>query len=355
MKLQAIKRFPRMACLVLAAVLAPWYAGAVVATTAGSDLPASPSSPLPPAPPTVGAPMAPPAAKLSPSAREVLKLVTAGVPEDVVKAYIQSSSSMFNLSSDNIVEMHDQGVSGMITAEMITHDTAYRNNAAAMAAGPPQQPQSQTQTPVYPQATDQYAYSTATPTPDYTQQYYNDLAPYGNWSYVPGYGYGWQAYPSLNYAYYPWGVLGFGLWNWCPGVGWCWFPREHFRDFDRFHGGFRDRDGDRFRGFNHGEDRFRTFNHGFNNNNFGHPGGFQQHGGQAFVGNQFGGFHNSGFASHQPIGGGTFHNFGGGSFGHSGGVSHFSGGGGTHFSGGGGGHFSGSGGGHSGGFGGGHH
>lgn len=241
---------------------------------------------------------------------------------------------MFNLSSDNIVELHNAGVSSPITTEMISHDTTYRNNAAMAVAS------AQTQVPAYPQTQAPNQYVTTTPATDYTQEYYNDLTPYGTWANVPGYGYGWQAYPTLDYSYYPWPILGFGIWNWCPGFGWCWFPRAHFdRGFARLHG-FRDFD--RFHNFNRGfevnhnfnrgfeANRFGTFNHAFNNNF-----------------NRFGTFNrfSSGVVNRAPMSGGF------GSFGHSAGVSHF-GGGATHWSGGGGAHFSGGGGHMGGGFGG---
>jgi len=72
-----------------------------------------------------------------------------------------------------------------------------------------------------------------------------DLADYGNWSYVSGYGYGWVPsadagwypytlgswcwYPGFGYVWIsgePWGWLPyhFGGWEFIPGVGWVWFP-----------------------------------------------------------------------------------------------------------------------------------
>ncbi len=73
-----------------------------------------------------------------------------------------------------------------------------------------------------------------------------DLAEYGSWSYMPGFGYGWQPYgmgscwmpfTNGNWGFYqgfgwtwisgePWGWLPyhFGSWNFSPSYGWMWFP-----------------------------------------------------------------------------------------------------------------------------------
>ncbi|MGC9996559.1 MAG: DUF6600 domain-containing protein [Terriglobia bacterium] len=72
-----------------------------------------------------------------------------------------------------------------------------------------------------------------------------DLANYGNWSDISGYGYGWVPtvdagwypfsqglwcwYPGYGYVWIsgePWGWLPyhFGGWEFIPGMGWVWFP-----------------------------------------------------------------------------------------------------------------------------------
>ena len=75
---------------------------------------------------------------------------------------------------------------------------------------------------------------------------WNELLEYGNWSYVPGGGYGWMPtqvgagwspytngswcwYSNLGYTWIasePWGWLPFhyGGWEQVPGMGWMWFP-----------------------------------------------------------------------------------------------------------------------------------
>jgi len=74
---------------------------------------------------------------------------------------------------------------------------------------------------------------------------WSDLSYYGNWSYTPGFGYGWTPnayagwypyslgrwcwYPGFGYTWIsadPWGWLPYhyGGWTFIPGVGWVWFP-----------------------------------------------------------------------------------------------------------------------------------
>jgi hypothetical protein len=74
---------------------------------------------------------------------------------------------------------------------------------------------------------------------------WSDLSYYGNWSYMPGFGYGWMPnvyagwnpyslgrwcwYPGFGYTWIsadPWGWLPYhyGGWEFIPGIGWVWFP-----------------------------------------------------------------------------------------------------------------------------------
>src|SRR4051812_47159975 len=62
------------------------------------------------------------ASQLSVTAREVVKMTQAGVPDDVVKAYVENSGSTYNLSSDNIIHLQELGISGPVTTAMLAHD-----------------------------------------------------------------------------------------------------------------------------------------------------------------------------------------------------------------------------------------
>src|SRR4051812_35729063 len=59
----------------------------------------------------VQAPAPPDDIKPSPGLAEVIKLVQAGVSEEVTRAYVSNSLQPFNVSSDQIVYLNDLGVS----------------------------------------------------------------------------------------------------------------------------------------------------------------------------------------------------------------------------------------------------
>jgi hypothetical protein len=169
--------------------------------------------------------------------RDVMKIVNSGVSEDVVKAYIQTSSSRFSLTSDDIIQLQGAGVSSSITVAMLNHDTALRQNLSVPPPPPdqpplppPDQTPGATTAPSAPPSTAGYGDATA---------YYSSLAPYGNWSYLPDYGYYWQPYSTFWTAYpgwgYPWwGWLNTGWWFYA-GHGWCWFPHFHDHGFGHSH------------------------------------------------------------------------------------------------------------------------
>lgn len=50
---------------------------------------------------------------------------------------------------------------------------------------------------------------------------WDDLDEYGDWSYVPGFGYGWSPYEANG-----WLPFSAGLWNWYPSFGWTWISSE---------------------------------------------------------------------------------------------------------------------------------
>ncbi|HEX4645474.1 MAG TPA: hypothetical protein VH598_07675 [Verrucomicrobiae bacterium] len=236
-------------------------------------------------------------ARLSAPTKEVLKMASKGVPEDVLKAYIDNSSSTFNLTSDAIIYLQGQCVSGPVTSEMLSHDKALFQKASAY---PPavQAPLTPPVTAPYPYpATDvtQPDYSYATPPVNYV---YNEGYPGGYWYYAPAYG-GWCWYPFVGF-----GFGGFGF--------------HRFHDFDRFHHFDRFHDFDRFH-------HFENFNH-FNHFNGGVPFHHQFAANRGFTpvahsgftglraggGAHFGGGFHGGGGAH--FGGGGFHGGGGGGF-----------------------------------------
>jgi Family of unknown function (DUF6600)/FecR protein len=69
---------------------------------------------------------------------------------------------------------------------------------------------------------DRQAIQAPNPYPDYSSMYgWNDLMYYGDWNYVPGYGYGWCPYVGAGWMPYT-----VGQWMWYPGLGWTWISAE---------------------------------------------------------------------------------------------------------------------------------
>ncbi len=76
-------------------------------TDAGVEVPAE-ALPLPP--------------KLTPGVDEVVQLARAEVGDEVLLAYIENSPAVFDLSADDILYLHDLGLSAPVIAARIRHD-----------------------------------------------------------------------------------------------------------------------------------------------------------------------------------------------------------------------------------------
>src|ERR1044071_7469523 len=97
---------------------------ALALPSSGSAVPLTTADPAPQ--PTAAAP---PERQLSGPARDVVKMLKSGVPEEVVKTFIQTSSSFFNLTPDDIVQLQALGISEVLTVTMLNHDKAQREKA----------------------------------------------------------------------------------------------------------------------------------------------------------------------------------------------------------------------------------
>lgn len=160
---------------------------------------------------------------LTPGLGEVVKLVQAGVGEEVILAYVEKYSGAFNLGADQILYLNDLGVSSTVVTSMLKHDGS---NVAASAA-----PAVQTQavsnvplTPVYPAAPAPapQAEATAPAPPPSTEvsYFYDSLSPYGSWIYLSGYGWCWQPTVAVSApAWRPYSDR--GRWYWSDS-GWYW-------------------------------------------------------------------------------------------------------------------------------------
>ncbi len=90
--------------------------------------------------------------------------------------------------------------------------------------------------------------------PDAYSAQFSYLGAYGNYTMVPGYGWGWQPFgmgmgfdpymnglwsynPGLGYMWvssYPWGwgPYRYGMWNYVPAYGWMWMPGSSFNSWN---------------------------------------------------------------------------------------------------------------------------
>ena len=222
-------------------------------------------------------PVIPDDLKVSPALEEVLKLAQAGVSEEVMLAYITSSTTFFNVTSDAIVYLNDLGVSNNVITALIQHDSTPEMQARKQIANSVQPlpkdlaltspatnvyPPSVTQTTeavpvdtnVPPAPGDAEVANVAAPAeqPASVSYFYSSLAPYGSWIDIDGYGLcwqptvvvgnpGWRPYSDRGrwlwsnhgwywYSDYSWGWAPFHYGRWCdyPRVGWVWVPDTHW-------------------------------------------------------------------------------------------------------------------------------
>ena len=161
---------------------------------------------------------------------QVIQLAQSGVDESVILSYINSSSSPFNLASDQIIYLKDLGLPNDAVTAMIQRDQQL--GAAANVAPAPAQTEAPAPQPA-----------------EVTQNYFYDtLSPYGGWVNVDGYGLcwrptvvvydsGWQPYCDHGHwvytdagwywlSDYSWGATTFHYDRWFrdPRAGWCWYP-----------------------------------------------------------------------------------------------------------------------------------
>ena len=224
--------------------------------------------------------------RITPALADVIKLVQAGVGEEVLMTYITNSVDIFNIGPNEILYLHDLGVPGPIITSLIhqdsTPDTLARKQAAnAVQPLPPgvalNKPATNIFTPRFtplpptapaPETAEVTAEippidTNTVPTVIYTvppeaQQpvnvsyFYTELAPYGAWVDVAGYGRCWRPTVSVWnsswrpychggrwlwtdcgwywYSDYTWGAHTFhyGRWTCPPGHGWVWVPDVHW-------------------------------------------------------------------------------------------------------------------------------
>ena len=211
-------------------------------------------------------------ANLSPDVQEVLKLSQQKMSDDVITSYVRNSGKTYKLDADEIIYLSSQGVSKDVINTMLqTGSTASPSPAPAVpvpstpappveTSGPGPLPQpapapapaAPDNAPPPPSGGPTAGPDTAPP-PDSTDvnfdYFHNQLAPFGTWVQVPGYGLCWRPDAALaanpdwrpyydmgQWVYtdngwfwqsdYTWGDIPFHYGNWIsdPAFGWLWVP-----------------------------------------------------------------------------------------------------------------------------------
>lgn len=154
----------------------------------------------------------------SPQLQEVVKLTQAKMGDDVILAYIKNSGASYNLNADDILYLNSQGVSQPVISALLQSKASAPAPAPAYAPAPaapssPAPPVSSgqpaayappaqaspypAQVSPYPQAPAPVPPAEPAPAAEITLPYFQaQLAPYGAWVDVPGYGPGWV--PSVQ-------------------------------------------------------------------------------------------------------------------------------------------------------------
>ncbi|MGV3754625.1 MAG: DUF6600 domain-containing protein [Verrucomicrobiota bacterium] len=262
----------------------------ITATEAEAD-PKAKTAPAPAAPSTVTAvavteaapgeikqQLAPAIPNLSPGLAEIIRLAQAKVGEDVLLAYIARSTVAYNPTTEEIIYLHDLGVSDKVVAEIVKRSPQPAalmaeqkpvvqeplNIPAVPAANAPMAPAGPVLTPLV--STNPGPATVVTQpvivqqpviiqqpiviqqAPEEVRYFYTSLAPYGSWVEVDGYGWCWQPTVAVTYtdwrpyhqggrwlytdsgwywqSDYSWGWAPFhyGRWFNHPRRGWCWTP-----------------------------------------------------------------------------------------------------------------------------------
>jgi hypothetical protein len=182
-----------------------------------------------------------PAPQLFNNAAEVLHLVKANVGDDTVVAYIKNSGRGYPLNADQIIYLHQQGVSSTVLNTMLAQPTGLVSDTASTST--PATTVAATTAPVPTGQTilESPATTVVEPAVTYVQTpntyyYYSDASPYYYPIYV-GYNYGWCS-PVVRFST-GWGGGWHGGWHGAVGAG--FHGGAGFRGGSGFHsvGGFR--------------------------------------------------------------------------------------------------------------------
>ena len=194
-----------------------------------------------------------PPPSLPPGVQDVVKLAHAGMSDDVILAQVKSAGAMYNLSADQIIYLSSQGVSQNVIKALLPNGGSSVPAVPAVPAAPPMAPPPPMVAPAAPTAPPAVP---GTPGPNgivpTSDTFHTQLAPYGSWTELPGYGTVWQPAVTVedplwrpycdagHWIYtddgwcwqsdYPWGDIAFHYgrwlhvdrrWVWLPGYDWA--------------------------------------------------------------------------------------------------------------------------------------
>lgn len=184
---------------------------------------------------------------LPPGVQDVVKLVKAGLEEEVVLAQIRNAAAFYSLSADQLIYLHDQGLSANEIKALLGPGSA----AASVNPAPPLAPAVSAPTlvpaPYTPAPAAVVAPTVPAAQPPSLAGFQVQLAAYGAWINLPGYGLCWRPAVAAGDPYwrpycdqghwvytvdgwlwqsdYPWGdvVFHYGRWH-RASLGWVWVP-----------------------------------------------------------------------------------------------------------------------------------
>ena len=192
------------------------------------------------------------APSLPPGVQDVVKLVKGGLGEEVVLAQIRNTGAYYNLSADQLIYLQGQGVTQNEIKALLGSGspTVPANPAPAptpAVPAPAPAPISATYAPAPVAPAAPVAPTVPTAQPGSLDYYQAQLAPYGTWVNVPGYGLCWRPAVAATDPYwrpycdqghwvytadgwfwqsdYPWGDIAFHYGRWYrDSLGWIWVP-----------------------------------------------------------------------------------------------------------------------------------
>lgn len=209
---------------------------------------------------------------MPPGVDEVLQLAESGAAEEVLRAYVETADVPYALAVDDMVYLRDIGIPSSVIAAMLKRGNELREREAEalearaelqsavdqlraeLSAPPAAEPTAPAASPdpgavaVEIMAPDAVAAMAGQEMPPVVQNFYQDLAPYGSWNFVPVHGWVWQPqivvvnpgwrpyshggrwlwsdsgwYWASDYSW-GWAPFHYGRWYSCPRLGWAWVP-----------------------------------------------------------------------------------------------------------------------------------